>query len=432
MYKDLSQLIFYTPAEDSILRRLAELFRRCEAGENGPELVRALHGEIGRLFAFAAAHGLDGNVWQSYLTCELLTSENAFSLACEGKGDPGGTLSRMAKHDLEVYRRLFAFSFSLFRRILGISFITGLLGYDAGTGQKDKDSLGALIQAQRDALAACESAGAALTCVSDFYRDHGVGDFAFHRAFRLDGANALTPCRGVGSVTLSDLVGYELQKRRLRDNTEAFLAGLPANNALLYGDAGSGKSTCVRALVNEYPASALRLVELTKPQLEALPDLMETLAARGYRFLIFIDDLSFEEHETGYKHLKAAIEGGLRPMPENVRVYATSNRRHIIRETWNDRADMEHSGDIHRSDTVEEKLSLAGRFGTAINFSSPDRALYHEIVRTLAAKRLPFAIDEKTLLAGADRWELRHGGVSGRAARQYIDDLAGKAGESAE
>ena len=139
---------------------------------------------------------------------------------------------------------------------------------------------------------------------------------------------------------------------------------------------------------------------------------------------MFIDDLSFEENESEYKYLKAVIEGGIETRPENILIYATSNRRHIIREIWSDRDDMEHNGDIHRSDTVEEKLSLASRFGIALNYSAPDRNMYHEIIKNLALKS-GIEINSE-LFKNADAWEIRHGGKSGRAARQYIDYLLGK------
>ncbi len=171
------------------------------------------------------------------------------------------------------------------------------------------------------------------------------------------------------------------------------------------------------------------MIELYKHQFHSLSALIARIKTRSYRFIIFIDDLSFEEHEIEYKFLKAVIEGGVETRPDNILIYATSNRRHLIRETWNDRSDMEHKGDIHRSDTVEEKLSLASRFGVAINYSAPNRAQYHEIVRSLAARQLAAPIDDAALIAGANRWEIRHGGISGRTAQQYINHLSGCAPE---
>ena len=203
------------------------------------------------------------------------------------------------------------------------------------------------------------------------------------------------------------------------------MEGKPANNVLLYGDAGTGKSTSVKALLNEFYVSGLRIIELHKHQFEDLSNVVSLVKGRNYRFIIFIDDLSFEENEVEYKYLKAVIEGGLESRPENVLIYATSNRRHLIREKWSDRDDMEHDGDIHRSDTVQEKTSLAARFGVAINFRKPSAALYREIVLELAKRQLDRIHDEEELLRQADAWAIRHGGVSGRVAQQFIDSLAG-------
>ncbi|MDY6399915.1 MAG: ATP-binding protein, partial [Synergistales bacterium] len=257
--------------------------------------------------------------------------------------------------------------------------------------------------------------------VVDFYKNFGIGMFALNKAFRL-GTNSIVSVanENVGDVKLNDIIGYEIQKQELKSNTEAFLAGLPANNVLLYGDGGTGKSTSVKALLNEYFSQGLRVIEIYKHQFREILNLTETLRKRNYKFIIFIDDLSFEEDESEYKYLKAVIEGGIETRPDNVLIYATSNRRHIIREIWSDRDDMEHNGDIHRSDTVEEKLSLASRFGIAINYSAPTRKEYHEIVSALAEKS-GLKINSDELIAGADRWEIRHGGMSGRAARQFID-----------
>ena len=195
---------------------------------------------------------------------------------------------------------------------------------------------------------------------------------------------------------------------------------------LLYGDSGTGKSSSVKAVLNEYAAEGLRMIEIYKHQFRDLSAVIAAVKRRNYRFIIFIDDLSFEEHEVEYKFLKAVIEGGVETRPDNVLLYAPSNRRHLIRETWNDRSDMEHDGDIHRSDTMEEKLSLASRFGVAINYSSPNREQYYDIVRGLAARAGRLDLPEEELLLLANRWEIRHGGVSGRTAQQFINYLAGK------
>ena len=400
----------------------------CRRGESSPAEVHAFFRDCQALYSLAETLGVEGNLWQAYLTWEILRDENPFALSCEGLGDTGGTLSRLALHDMECFLTLFRYDFSDLPDGLGAEF-TDILRYQAGERRHPETPAGALVHKMRGRLAASRDNYASVIAVTDFYHAHGVGDFGLYHAFRLDGSGdrpKIMPLTGVPAASLSDLVGCEEQKKRLTENTEAFLAGKPANHVLLYGDGGTGKSTCVRSLLREYADTPLRLIELGKPLLSELPRLIGEIKDRNYRFIIFIDDLSFEEHETEYKHLKAVIEGGLETMPENIRIYATSNRRHIVRETWNDKSDMEHTGDVHRSDTVEEKLSLVSRFGVAINFSAPNRKQYHAIVRALAKKQLPFPVDDGALITGANAWEIRHGGVSGRTAQQYIDYLAGK------
>ena len=224
---------------------------------------------------------------------------------------------------------------------------------------------------------------------------------------------------------LDDLIGYEIQKKKIVDNTEAFVEGRKANNALLFGDSGTGKSTTIKAIINEYYDRGLRMIEIYKHQFQDLSQVISLIKNRNYRFIIYMDDLSFEEFEIEYKYLKAVIEGGLEIRPDNVLIYATSNRRHLIKETWNDRNDMENNNGIHRSDTIQEKLSLVNRFGVTISYSAPSQKEYFEIVKGLAEKE-HITMDEKELCAEANKWELAHGGISGRTAQQFIDYLLGQ------
>ena len=362
--------------------------------------------DFGALVALAERYGFDGNLRRASLAYALLCHENPWSLACEGREEPNSTLSLLAARDMEAILRLCRDDAAL---------LPELKDYRPAAKQSGAARVVGELRAALDEAKTGEDAARAL---SDAYRRHGAGRFALHRAFRLAEDGSLT---SVSDETepLSTLVGYEAQKAKLRANTEAFLAGRSANNVLLYGDAGTGKSTCVRALLAEYPESLLRIVELPKDRLGLLPHLADTLGARRCRFLLFLDDLSFEEDETAYKQLKAAIEGGLASLPENVRIYATSNRRHLIRETWKDRADMEHDGDIHRSDTMEEKLSLSARFGLRVYFPNPTFQEYHAIVEELAKRR---GADGEELRRSASTWQVRQGSRSGRTAKQFVDD----------
>jgi uncharacterized protein len=218
-------------------------------------------------------------------------------------------------------------------------------------------------------------------------------------------------------VRLVELVGYEREREPLLRNTERFLTGLPAHHALLYGLPGTGKSSTVKAVLNEYADRGLRLVEVAKEDLGALPRVLEALRGRGPRFVIFVDDLSFEEHEVEYKSLKALLEGSVEKSPENVRVYATSNRRNLVRERFSERED-----DVHARDTTQEKLSLAARFGLRVTFAVPDQGRYLEIITGLARQR-GIEIPEAELVERATLWDRWHAGRSGRTARQFVDEL---------
>lgn len=256
--------------------------------------------------------------------------------------------------------------------------------------------------------------------LEQYYRDNGCGMYARYRAF-IWRDHAIHPVEHPDPTTLRDLKGYELQRRAAIDNTVSFLVGLPANNCLLYGDRGTGKSSTVKAILNEYYTRGLRVIEMPKESLMDFPRLVDEIAALPMRFLIFIDDLSFSNQDDTYAALKAVLEGGLAARPENALIYATSNRRHLIRETFSDR----EGDEVHKGDTIQESLSLADRFGLAIHFSSPDKWRYLEIVRQLAIQRgLEDHLEELDLLA--ERWATERGGRSPRCARQFIDDAEAK------
>ena len=427
----LPQLLLYSDlGEDSILIRMAEIVRDCGRGEEKDSLVRRLHTQVKRILDLSTACGFDVNLWQCYLTWILMTNDNSFTRTCERVGAmEGGSVNRFAQKDFAVFHQLFHYDFSGLEERLGTDCLSILCDYRAIPKRErtyNRD-VSAQVRALRKTLAAAEDGHEMFCLVTDYYRRYGYGVFAMNRAFRIrrgGGGLELLPISNVDGVLLEDLLGYESQKRELRRNTEAFLAGKHANNVLLYGDAGTGKSTSVKALINEYYDQGLRMIEIYKHQFGELSHILGEVKNRNYRFIIFIDDLSFEENEVEYKFLKAVIEGGVETRPENVLIYATSNRRHLIRETWNDRTDMEHHGDIHRSDTMEEKLSLAARFGLSINYNAPTPKEFQAIVKALA-RRQGIAMDEKTLLAKANAWEVRHGGFSGRTAQQFVHYLEG-------
>ena len=274
-------------------------------------------------------------------------------------------------------------------------------------------------------LGACQSAREMKEVLTQFYQEYGVGRFGLHKAFRVEEQENHTfikPILNIQHVHLDDLIGYESAKRKLIDNTEAFVSGRSANNCLLFGDAGTGKSSCIKGILNQYYDRGLRIIEIYKHQFGHLNEVISQIKNRNYKFIIYMDDLSFEEFEVEYKYLKAVIEGGLEKRPKNVLIYATSNRRHLIRESFRDKEERDE--ELHTNDTVQEKLSLVSRFGVTIYFGAPDKKEFEQIVLALA-KRDGIAMPEEELLAGANRWELSHGGRSGRCAQQFIDYLSG-------
>ena len=262
--------------------------------------------------------------------------------------------------------------------------------------------------------------------LTEFYKDYGVGKFGLHKAFRVvrdEEGVKIVPIQNIAHVYLGDLVGYEIPKRKLIENTEAFVEGRKANNCLLFGDAGTGKSSSIKGIANEYYEKGLRIIEVYKHQFQDLNDVITQIKNRNYKFIIYMDDLSFEDFEIEYKYLKAVIEGGLEKKPKNVLIYATSNRRHLVREKFSDKE--ERRDDLHAGDTVQEKLSLVARFGVTIFFAAPDKKEFQNIVRILA-QRYGVKMPEEELMLEANKWELAHGGLSGRTAQQFIDYLLGR------
>lgn len=433
MLKEVSKLLIYSDlGGDSILENLAGTIA---SDEDKDTKIRKIYTEVKRILDLATSYGFDTNLWQNYLTFLLITNENSFSLTCERKGaSEGGSVNLLAKQDFRIFKNLFHYDFAPLEEELSIDCFSVITNYKAIAKREQlyNKTVSGWVRALSAKIAAAKDENEVFDLVTEHYRTCGVGMLGMNRAFRIQGSGKtleFCPINNASSVRLSDIVGYESQKKELAANTEVFARGGKGNNALLYGDSGTGKSTSIKAVLNEYFEDGLRMIEIYKHQFRDLGAVISLIKNRNYRFIIYIDDLSFEDHEIEYKFLKAVIEGGVEERPDNILIYATSNRRHLIKETWNDRNDMEFKGEIHHSDTVEEKLSLSSRFGVLINYSSPAYEEYLNIVRTLA-KRENINMDEDELVALAKRWEMRHGGVSGRAARQFIDYLAGKSEEN--
>lgn len=377
---------------------------------------------ISRLVSFATEFGLSGNIWQQWIAYLLISDENPYSLACERRSvDRGSTMVKLAASDFEMIYGLFRNGTLSEDPVLGET-LPLFEAYKAPYGELKESAEGRQIRELAALLAGAGNAAEFADIVTEYYERCGAGAYGLYRAFRLDPGEDvmdILPVKEAEDISFDILIGCDEQTEILRSNTEAFLKGRPANNVLLYGDSGTGKSTSVHALMHDYYRDGLRLIELGKADRRRLPELMAEIKKRNYRFIIFMDDLSFEEDESEYKELKAMLEGALESGEDNILIYATSNRRHLIRETWKDRNDVEFAEDVHRSDTMEEKLSLAGRFGITIYYGKPDYKEYMNIACALA-EREGLDISSQELADEARKWSLRHGSTSGRTAGQLI------------
>lgn len=357
----------------------------------------------GNFFAVLCERGCSESLAEC-ITGTALFDENAYSLAAAaGKTDFPPTMMEAVERDLKI--------------ILEISAVTPQELLKGCRFEQQVESLalpqwktGEPVGALKGDLKDC------IRKMTEYYQKNGCGMYARYRAF-IWRDKKIEPVAYPDKTVLADLKGYEVQRGLAIDNTLSFLQGLPANNCLLYGDRGTGKSSTVKALLNEYYPKGLRMIEMPKEYLMDFPLLVDQIAAIPMKFIIFIDDLSFSKQNDTYAALKAVLEGGLAARPENTLIYATSNRRHLVRETFSDR----DGDEVHRGDTMQESLSLADRFGLSIGFTLPDKERYLEIVRQLAKQR-KLEVQRDELEMGAERWATARGGRSPRCARQFIRD----------
>lgn len=432
MYRQLSKLVVYRNIDpDTILFRISDICRAFYSGSYDREsLTSDIYTQIHRILDISTCYGFNNNLWHNYLAYLLASTENPFSMSCEKSGARDGSVNIFAKGDFKIFKSLFDYDFSEIESELGINCFSVISNYQAipKADQQYNRNVSEKVRKLSEMIEKAADENEVFDIVTAFYRDYGVGTFGMNKAFRLKTGSRnseLEPITNTEEVRLSDLIGYEHQKAELVANTEAFVRGRDANNVLLYGDAGTGKSTSIKAILNEYYKDGLRMIEIYKHQFEYLPSVIARIKNRNYRFIIYMDDLSFEENEIEYKYLKAVIEGGLEIKPSNVLIYATSNRWHLIKETWSDRNDVSVKNDIRHSDTLEEKLSLFDRFGVTINYSKPNQNDYLTIVKELAARDPAIKLSEEELELRAKQWEMSHGGRSGRTAQQFITYLSG-------
>lgn len=396
---------------------------------NEEDLTALLYENIHALLELAGDHGFRGNIWHCYLANLLVNNENAYSKACEIRGEIDGTINDAVLHDIRIFKQLFDYQFDDMLCKLDAAATFRLVENYIPSQEESKiynSRIRERICRLAEAFEKDNTPDEMKRTLTEFYKDYGVGKFGLHKAFRIEHdeyGTHIVPILNITHVKLDDLIGYDIAKKKLTDNTDAFVEGKKANNCLLYGDAGTGKSSSIKAIANEYYDQGLRIIEVYKHQFEYLNDVITQIKNRNYKFIIYMDDLSFEDFEIEYKYLKAVIEGGLEKKPANVLIYATSNRRHLVRERFSDKEDRDD--DLHTNDTVQEKLSLSSRFGVSIYFGSPDKFQFQGIVRALA-DRNGIDMPDDELFLEANKWELSHGGLSGRTATQFIDYLLGK------
>ncbi len=393
-------------------------------GQEGAAFLYALTQEE-RLWTSPSFRFSSGPI-EAWLIQAVLTSDNLWSRLIERKVSPGPLLDAMARRDLAILSEFRTYSNELLAHYVPT--------WSHGSWQAATDEeIGPPHQAYArivDAFAKADSWDDLLPDLAAFIERAGAGVFNSAIGFRWTGeeTDPFKPVTSMDDTRLEHLIGQREEREKVVRNTERLVRGLPAHNVLLYGDRGTGKSATVKALVHRYGPHGLRLIELPKGLIHTLPNLVSALSGRGLSFIIFIDDLSFEAAETEYKELKAFLEGSLASPAPNVRVYATTNRRHLVREEFSDRNSGGPLGtaddDVRRQDTVQEKLSLADRFGLTVIFPTPNQQHYLDIVRFLA-RMYNVKMDDRELTARALRWAAWQNGRSGRTAKQFIDELRG-------
>lgn len=420
---NISELVIYRNLKhEDLFEDMAGLMGLGKEGQKADPFACA-----GELVELAVEYGFEGNLWHCFLALCLADNENAYTTTCEIRGNAGGTLDMLAKNDYRIFKALFDYDLETLE--------PAAMWKEIARYRPSRQESRVFNRRIRDRivdlavlLEQSEDENEFQSHMAAFYGEYGVGKFGLNKAFRIiekeeEHKVIIDPIINVEHIYFKDIVGYEMQKKKLIENTEAFISGKEANNVLLFGDAGTGKSSSVKAILNEYYGQGLRMIEVYKHQFKALSEVLEQIKDRNYKFIIYMDDLSFEEYELEYKYLKAILEGGLGKRPKNVLIYATSNRRHLIREKFSDKRELDD--DLHNNDTVQEKLSLAARFGVTIYYGSPDKFQFQGIVKALAEK-YHLDMPEEELLLEANKWEISHGGLSGRTASQFITHLLGR------
>jgi predicted AAA+ superfamily ATPase len=383
-----------------------------------------IFGAAAEMIAEAEKYSMAGDLWEFFFALAIAGDENPVCAVYERKSVPAGAFGILAQELWNSHKCVSAVkgmvaSGERYRPLDSLKDFAPRLGGGTLRARPAYEDVAEL--AAR--FAASSSPDDMAAALADFCSRRGAGKFALDGAFTWNSASKeLVPVDDTDPAALDSLIGYEAQKAELRANIGAFLSGRPSNNILLFGDSGTGKSSSVRALLNEpgFVLRGLRIIELRHDQFGEIPDILREIRGRDYRFILFMDDLSFEEFEVGYKHLKALIEGSVERKPDNTIIVATSNRRNIIREVWGDRA--ARPDDVHGWDTMQEKHSLADRFGVTIWYPSATRGEYLTMVAAMAEEK-GLAIERGEMEKLAMRWELERGGFTGRVAYQFVCDM---------
>ncbi|MBE3593035.1 MAG: ATP-binding protein [Thermoanaerobacter sp.] len=419
----LNEIVIYRSIiNHSLIRKMIKILQELSKEKPSIELIYAEYSSFYKdITGYAFKRRIYKNIWPTFLAEEIAYDENPFSRISEKYGFDAvndlmiktiekeiGILKEFCFVNIaETVNNLLNTKLPDFERYVDGSFFKSKISFTENVNTSH--TLEDLWELKKDKFA---------EYLSNYYHSNGCGIFGKYKAFRWVKDNGIGRLKGIESVdpvTFEDLIGYEEERKIVIENTVAFLKGFPANNVLLYGDKGTGKSSTVKALLNEFYKEGLRLIEINKNDVGDLSYIIDIIKGRGMKFILFFDDLSFDESEVEYKELKSVLEGGVEILPSNVVIYATSNRRHIVTENIED-------NELHNTDAREEKLSLRDRFGITVTFVSPSQEEYLKIVKGLAQKH-NIEIEWNLLKEKALQWAIWHNGRSPRSAKQFIDHL---------
>jgi predicted AAA+ superfamily ATPase len=422
-----SLCIFTNIKEDRVVKKYKTLLKYLNKKEISIEKGIDLYND----FVYELLNKANETSFKKYIIDRIFLDNNAFTSMIDRENLSNKHIIKQVKHELKVLEYIASItSVELKETIINkckakkfeVEVINGLIDFEVDSDE-DYNSYKAIDKLKLNILS-CDNWGDSLENIIEFYKQYGTGIFGEYRAFVWEHQDDKTYLRGIDSpdpVKLKDLVGYEHQKETIIDNTKQFLSGYPANNLLLYGSRGTGKSSTVKAIINEYYTEGLRLIEVDKDKLVDFTKIIRILKNKNLKFIIFVDDLVFEEGEASYSALKTILEGGVESNSSNMLIYATTNRRHLVKETFSERS----GDDVHASDSIEEKLSLSDRFGITVSFYSPDQKEYLKIIDGIIESR-GLEVDIEYLHAEALKWVRWHNARSPRTAKQFVNWLEGE------